>query len=60
MKAGEHEFYNQAKWLKLHKNADELIATSDGTVIKAVYFSPRKRHWEDIVHYFEMKEVNEH
>jgi hypothetical protein len=49
------EFYDQAKWLKLHEKADELIATRDGTVIKAVYFSPQKRHWDDFLpdHYAE-------
>jgi hypothetical protein len=44
-----HEFYDQSKWLELHKEADELVATRDGTIIKAVYFSPQKRHWDDIL-----------
>jgi len=44
----KHEFYDQRKWLKLHKEADRLVADNEGLVILAVYLSPLGRQREDM------------
>lgn len=43
------EFYDQAKWRQIHKDADQLIATKDGKIVAAVYKSPDERLREDYV-----------
>jgi len=41
------EFYDQRKWLDIHRQADSLIASKDGSVICAVYTSPLERTRQD-------------
>jgi hypothetical protein len=48
------EFYDQHKWLEMHQQADQLIATKDGNVIAAVYKSPNERTREDQDSYIQM------
>lgn len=50
----ETEFYNQAKWLELHKLADDFIATSDGKILAVLYRSPDERRREDYVRFVNM------
>jgi hypothetical protein len=41
------EFYDQKKWLEMHRSADELMATQDGKIILAIYKSPFQRNREE-------------
>ena len=43
------EFYDQRKWREIHKEADEFFAALDGVVMKAIYYSPEKRHRDDLL-----------
>lgn len=43
----EKEFFDQKKWIEIHKEADQLIARSDGTILAALYKSPMERYRED-------------
>jgi hypothetical protein len=50
----EQEFYNQRKWLEIHRQADQLIATKDGRILAAIYKSPDERVREDQIDFIEM------
>jgi hypothetical protein len=50
----QQEFYDQRKWLEIHQQADELIATKDGKVLIAVYKSPDERVREDQAAFIQM------
>lgn len=43
----EKEFYDQKRWLQIHKEADQLICRTDGTVLAALYKSPMELLRED-------------
>jgi hypothetical protein len=48
------EFYDQKKWLEIHRTADDLIATKDGKILAALYKSPNERVREDYNDFVEM------
>ena len=50
----QQEFYDQRKWLDIHRQADQLIATKDGKVLAALYKSPDERAREDQEDFIQM------
>ena len=54
------EFYNQKKWLEIHKLADEWVYSVGGFVTDAVYHSPIKRKILDHEHERNSTDGNNH
>ncbi len=50
----QNEFYDQRKWMDQHREADQLIAAKDGTILCAVYKSPTERVREDTSDFIEV------
>jgi hypothetical protein len=48
------EFYDQKKWLEIHRQADSLVATKNGEVLAAIYNSPVERTRQDRDRFVEM------